>query len=159
MKILTAREELVKAKPQKRRRPTDLAGIAAKGLTAGGLATICLALAVGISFSIFGATVVYPVALPFVVAGLGATTWITGGLWRASRKVRHRYVDLARSILRAALVIAAVSLALGVLLLLFTWGLIVPANPVALMGISIPIMAVSLIAIAIMWGITADDYS
>jgi len=159
MKILTAREELLKAEPQKRRRPIDLAGAAAKGLSAGGLSTICLALAIGIWFSIFGATAAYPVAVPFVVAGLGAISWTTGNLWRASKKVRHRYVNTARSILRAGLITAAVSLALGVLLLLFTWGLIVPANPSALMGISIPIMAVSLIAIIIMWGLTAVDYS
>lgn len=144
---------------KKRRRPIDPVRLVSKGLFAGGLSIICLALAIGVLFALFGSTVAYPVALPFVVAGLGAIFWLTGSLWRSVERVLPRYRHSALFMLRSALIIAAVGLALGVLLLLFTWGLIVPANPVAFMAVSIPIMAASLIAIAIMWGVADEDYS
>lgn len=156
MKILTVPESQKRPELKKRRRPIDPVGLAANGLFAGGLSAICLALATGVFFAIFGSTVAYPVAFPFAVAGLGAIFWLTGSLWRSVERVHPRYRHSALFMLRSALIIAAVGLILGVLLLLFTWGLIVPANPVALMAISIPTVAVSLCSIAIMWGVSVE---
>jgi len=156
LKILTTPESQKEPKTKKRRKIIDLADLATKGLFAGGLSIICFALAIGVFFAIFGATVAYPVALPFVVAGLGAIGWLTGSLWRSVEKAHPRHRAFARSMLRAALIIAVVGFILGALLLLFTWGIIVPANPVAFMAISIPILAVSLCSIAIMWGVSVE---